>query len=60
MRRVRRRAWWPGRRFFLFYPVVLGIAIGYGVVLAVNHSLDMVLASAITGLPLVCVLSMVT
>jgi len=24
LRRIRRKRWWPGRRFFLFYPVLLG------------------------------------
>ncbi len=24
LRRIRRNRWWPGRRFFLFYPVLLG------------------------------------
>jgi hypothetical protein len=33
LRRIRRRRWRPGRRFFLFYPALLGIVLGFGVML---------------------------
>ena len=60
LRRIRRRRWWPGRRFFLFYPVLLGAALGCGVMMAVAGSLERQLATLATGLPGVCLLGAVT
>ncbi len=59
LRRIRRRRWWPGRRFFLFYPVLLGTSLGYGVALALNDSLATRTLALATGLPLVCAVSAV-
>jgi hypothetical protein len=36
LRRVRRKRWWPRRRFFLFYPALLGAALGCVVVVALG------------------------
>ena len=60
LRRIRRKRWWPGRRFFLFYPVLLGGALGYSVILALNDSAQVRLAALVTGVPVVCLLSVVT
>ncbi|MFQ6102352.1 MAG: hypothetical protein ACE5OS_14135 [Anaerolineae bacterium] len=60
LRHIRRRRWWPGRRFFLFYPALLGAALGCGVMLAVTNSLGVQVAALVTGLPVVCLLSAVT
>ncbi len=60
LRRIRRRRWWPGRRFFLFYPVVLGAALGCGVMVAVTDSLGVRVAALATGLPGICLLGVVT
>jgi len=64
LRRIRRRRWWPGRRFFLFYPVLMGAVLGCVVALALTALLDKLsvpisasgtqLAALITGVPLVC------
>ncbi len=64
LRRTRRRRWWPGRRFFLFYPVLMGAVLGCGVALVLVALLDKLsvpvsasgtqLAALITGVPLVC------
>jgi len=60
LRRIRRRRWWPGRRFFLFYPALLGAALGCGLMAAVTGSPGMKVATLATGLPAVCLLSTVT
>jgi hypothetical protein len=60
LRRIRRKRWWPGRRFFLFYPALLGATLGYGVMLALSDSWGVRLAAVATGLPVVCLLSVVT
>ncbi|MBN1977057.1 MAG: hypothetical protein JW918_06615 [Anaerolineae bacterium] len=56
LRRIRRRRWWPGRRFFLFYPALLGIALGFGVLLLLTDWLGVrvlaVGAGAVVGLVL--------
>jgi hypothetical protein len=59
LRRIRRRRWWPGRRFFLFYPVLLGIALGYGVMLVLTDSVGVQIAAIVTGVSLSAVLGMV-
>ena len=59
LRRVRRRRWWPGRRFFLFYPVLLGVALGFGVMLVATDWLGVQAAAAITGVAMGFVLGMV-
>jgi hypothetical protein len=60
LQRVRRKRWWPGRRFFLFYPVLLGGALGCGIMLALTNSLGVRVAAAVTGGPVICVVSAVT
>jgi hypothetical protein len=60
LRRIRRKRWWPGRRFFMFYPALLGAAVGYGVALALSDSLGVQVAALATGLPVVCLVSVVT
>jgi hypothetical protein len=57
LRRIRRTRWWPGRRFFLFYPVLLGCAAGYGVALLLADSLMTQLSISVTALPVVCLFS---
>ena len=59
LRRIRRKRWWPGRRFFMFYPALLGAALGYGVVLALSDSQAVQLAALVTAAPAVCLLSVV-
>jgi hypothetical protein len=59
LRRIRRRRWWPGRRFFLFYPVLLGIALGFGVMLLVTDWVGVQIAALATGVSLGFVLGMV-
>jgi hypothetical protein len=64
LRRIRRKRWWPGRRFFLFYPVLLGGALGCGVVVALSALLEELslpvsatsaqVAAVVAGLPVVC------
>ena len=60
LRRVRRKRWWPGRRFFLFYPVLLGAVLGYSVMLAVTDALEIKLAIIATGVPAVCLVGVTT
>jgi hypothetical protein len=60
MRRIRRKRWWPGRRFFMFYPALLGAALGYGVTLALSDSLGVQLMALVSGVPVVCLVSVVT
>ena len=60
LRRIRRTRWWPGRRFFLFYPALLGCAAGYGVMLLLTDSLVKQLSISITALPMVCLLSAIS
>jgi hypothetical protein len=60
LRRIRRTRWWPGRRFFLFYPALLGCMAGYGVILVLTDSLVQRLSISVTALPMVCLLSAVS
>jgi hypothetical protein len=73
VRRVRRKRWWPGRRFFLFCPVVLGGALGCGIAVVLSSILENLrsfgtiasaesvqLAALVTGVPAVCLLSVVS
>ena len=60
LRRIRRKRWWPGRRFFLFYPVLLVATLGYGIILALSDSPEVQLAARVTGVPAVCLLSVGT
>ncbi|MBN1812101.1 MAG: hypothetical protein JXA14_09725 [Anaerolineae bacterium] len=59
LRRIRRRRWWPGRRLFLFYPVLLGIVLGYGVMLVLTGSVGVQIAAIATGVSLGAVLGVV-
>jgi hypothetical protein len=59
LRRIRRRRWWPGRRFFLFYPALLGIALGFGVMLVATDWLGVQVAAVVTGVSVGLVLGMV-
>lgn len=60
LRRIRRKRWWPGRRFFLFYLVLLGATLGSGIILALSDSSDVQLAARVTGVSAVCLLIVVT
>jgi hypothetical protein len=60
LQRIRRKRWWPGRRFFLFYPALLGAALGYGVMLALANSLGVQVVALVTGLPLACLVGVIT
>jgi len=73
LRRIRRARWWPGRRFFLFYPVVMGAVLGCGAIVALSARLESLsdsarflepfgiqLAALVTGAPVVCLVSVVT
>ena len=70
LRRIRRKRWWPGRRFFLFYPALLGAALGCSVMVALGSLLEntsslisgtsVQLTALVTGVPVVCLLSVVT
>jgi len=60
LRRIRRKRWWPGRRFFAFYPALLGAALGYGVILALSDSPGVQVTALVTGVPAVCLLSVLT
>ncbi len=55
----RRRWWWSGRRFFIVGLVLLGVLLGYSVVLAVGDPLDSKLAAVVTGVPFFCLLGAV-
>jgi hypothetical protein len=44
----------------MFYPVLLGTALGYGVALTLSDSLGVQLTALVTGVPAVCLLSVVT
>jgi hypothetical protein len=59
LQRVRSNRWWPGRRFFLFYPALLGAALGCGVLAALTDSLGVRLATLAAGLPVACLVSVV-
>ena len=59
LRRIRRRRWWPGRRFFLFYPVLLGVALGFGVMLLLTDWLSVRILAIGAGAVGVVVLGMV-
>lgn len=56
LRRVRRRRWWPGRRFFMVYPAALGAALGCGLAAATTRSLGTLVAALVTGVLAVYVL----
>jgi len=60
LRRIRRKRWWPGRRFFLLYPVLLGAVLGCGITLALTNSLEVQLTALAAGVPVFCTLSVVT
>jgi ABC-type transport system involved in multi-copper enzyme maturation permease subunit len=60
LRRIQRRRWWPGRRFFLFYPVLLGVALGFGVMLLLTDWVGVQVAAVATGVSLGVVLGVVT
>jgi len=70
LQRIRRKRWWPGRRLFLFYPVLLGAALGCGLVAALGELagglpgdwdlLDPVgsqVAALVAGVPSVCLVN---
>jgi ABC-type transport system involved in multi-copper enzyme maturation permease subunit len=57
LRRIRRTRWWPGRRFFLFYPALLGCVAGYGVIVLLSDSVMKQLSVSVTALPMVCLLT---
>jgi len=59
LRRIRRKRWWPGRRFFMFYPALLGAALGYGLVVALSDSASVQVAALVTGVPMVCAVTVV-
>jgi hypothetical protein len=59
LRRIRRRRWWPGRRFFLFYPVLLGVALGFGVMLVLTDWVGVQVAAVVTGVSLGALLGVV-
>jgi hypothetical protein len=59
LRRIRRRRWWPGRRFFLFYPVLLGIVLGFGVMLVLTDWVGVQVAAVATGVSLGALLGVV-
>jgi len=50
LRRIRRKRWWPGRRFFLFYPALLGVVLGCGAMLALTDSLGVQVLALAVGL----------
>jgi ABC-type transport system involved in multi-copper enzyme maturation permease subunit len=70
LRRTRRKRWWPGRRFFLFYPVLLGGAVGCGVIVTLSTLLERLslpisgfstqLAALVTGLSTVCLVGTIS
>lgn len=73
LRRIRRARWWPGRRFFLFYPVLMGAVLGCGAIVVLSVGLGNLsnsawfldplgfqLAALVTGAPVVCLVSVVT
>jgi len=59
LRRIHRKRWWPGRRFFMFYPALLGAALGYSLILRVSESESVQVAALVTGVPLVCTVTVV-
>jgi hypothetical protein len=59
LRRIRRKRWWPGRRFFMFYPALLGAALGYSLILGLCDSESVQVAALVTGVPLVCTVTVV-
>lgn len=64
LRRIRRRRWWPGKRLVLCVvllgPVLLGLAVAYGVVLATTDFLQREPVAAVAlGVPVVCLPGMV-
>ncbi|RLC98132.1 MAG: hypothetical protein DRI77_05695 [Chloroflexi bacterium] len=73
LRRIRRVRWWPGRRFFLFYPVVLGATLGCGAIVALSAGLSNLsvpvrflepggiqMAALVTGVPVICLVGTAT
>jgi ABC-type Na+ efflux pump permease subunit len=59
LRRIRRKRWWPGRRFFLIYPALLGGALGCLITWALTDSPGVELLIVISSVPAVCLLSTV-
>jgi hypothetical protein len=59
LRRIRRRRWWPGRRFFLFYPALLGVALGFGVMLLLTDWLGVQILAVGAGVVVGLVLGLV-
>ena len=57
LRRVRRKRWWPGRRFFLFYPALLGAALGCGTTWALGDRLGGQPAVFVVGASSMCALN---
>ena len=60
LRRIRRKRWRPGRRFFLFYLVLLGATLGSGIILALSDSLEVQRAARVAGVSAVFLLSVGT
>jgi len=60
LRRIRRKRWWPGRRFFLFYPALLGGALGYLIAWTLMGSSEVKLAIALTATPAACFIGVAT
>jgi len=60
LRRIRRKRWWPGRRFFLFYPALLGAVLGCGVTVAFGPRPGAQLAALGSGVLGLCMLNSVT
>lgn len=57
LQRVRRKRWWPGRRFFLFYPALLGGALGCGTTWALGDRLGGQPAVIVVGASSICALN---
>jgi len=57
LQRVRRKRWWPGRRFFLFYPALLGAALGCGITWALGDRLGGQPALLVVGASSMCALN---
>jgi hypothetical protein len=57
LRRVHRKRWWPGRRFFMLYPAALGAALGCGIAFVLGDLLKTRLAAVVSAVPAACLLS---
>lgn len=57
LQRIRRKRWWPGRRFFLFYPALLGAALGCGITWALGDRLGGRPAVLVAGPASICALN---